>query len=66
MWDDPQTGLTYVDVAGLLDTAGDMVQLVNSFVIKEIFRRAKTVRFLIPVTKSQISESRGAAVREQL
>ena len=50
----------FADVAGLKDTGGVLIELVNSFVIKEIFRRSSTVRFLIPLTLPQIQESKGA------
>ena len=40
----------FADVAGLGDTGGILIELVNCFLIKEIFQRSRTVRFLIPLT----------------
>ena len=33
---DKQTGITYADVAGLNDTSGELIEIVNNFVIKYI------------------------------
>lgn len=60
---DPNTDLIFADVAGFRDTGGSLIELVNCFLIKEIFRRSKTVRFMIPLTQPQIFESRGADVK---
>jgi len=49
---DQKTGITYTDVAGLNDTGGDLIEIVNNCVIKFIFRRANRVRFLLPITQT--------------
>jgi len=54
----------FVDVAGLQDTSGDLVEFLTSFVSKAIFTRARQVKFLFPVTQDQIKESRGLCVRQ--
>jgi len=54
----------FVDVAGLQDTSGDLVEFLTSFVSKAIFTRARQVKFLFPVTQDQIKEGRGQCVRQ--
>lgn len=56
----------FADIAGLQDPSGDLTEFVNCFVTKFIFKQAKRVRFLIPLTLSQIQEVRGKPAREQL
>jgi hypothetical protein len=56
--------LYYVDIAGLHDSGGDLIQFINCFVNKSIFLRASQVKFLFPITYNQIKENRGANVRE--
>ena len=47
---DDATGIVYADIAGMKDTDGDLVELVNCFVNKSIFRRARSLKFLVPLT----------------
>lgn len=54
----------FADIAGLNDTGGDTIEYVNSFITKEIFRHANTVKFLVPITLNQIMEDRGHSVRQ--
>lgn len=61
-----ETDTYFSDLAGLNDTSGDLTEFVNCFVNKFIFKQAKRVRFLIPLTISQIEEVRGKPAREQL
>lgn len=63
---DAKTGITYTDVAGLNDTSGELIEIVNNFVVKFIFKMAKQVRFIIPITHGQIKESRGSELKNQL
>lgn len=63
---DEKTGITFSDVAGFNDTSGELIEIVNNFVIKYILQMASKVRFLLPVTLNQITEARGSEVRGQL
>lgn len=49
----------YADVAGLKDSGGVFVELINFFVTKQIFQRSKDVRFIVALTVSEILESCG-------
>lgn len=64
VWFDMKSGLTFADVAGLNDTGGDFIEIINNFVIKYIFSKARSVRFLIPLTVDSIYESRGQVLSE--
>ena len=56
--------LYLADIAGFNDTGGDTIEFTNLFIIKEIFRMAKTVKFIVPITYTQIMENRGASLRK--
>ena len=47
---DQATGLVYADIAGLKDTDGDLIELVNFFINKSIFKKARSLKFLVPIT----------------
>lgn len=38
------------DIAGFNDTNGSMIETINCLINKMIFNRAKSVRFLVPLT----------------
>jgi len=46
-----------------MDTAGDMMEYINMFMIKAIFQKAKRIRFIIPITHSQLKNERGMRAR---
>ena len=48
------------------DTSGEMIDLLNVFINKLIFNQAVYLRFIVPLTLTQIKEGRGGQVREQL
>ena len=56
----------YVDIAGLQDTGGSIMEYVNQFINKKIFSIADKIRFLIPFTRDQIYDARGVQVAEQV
>lgn len=58
------TQSVYVDVAGLQDTGGDFIDYINSFVTKQLFKSAKSVRFLVAITYSSLMESRGKILKD--
>ena len=57
---------TYSDIAGLLDTSGDLFDYVNCFMNKRIFNQAKKVKFIVPMTRSQLDDARGGAIIKQI
>ena len=61
-----ESGITYVDLAGFNDTAGDFIDLINSLIDRYIFSKANKVRFLILLTVSQIYNNKGSEVKSQL
>lgn len=54
--------MIYSDIAGLFDTAGDLIEYVNCFMNKKIFNSAKKIKFIVPITKSQMRLDRGGAI----
>jgi hypothetical protein len=60
------TNTVYVDIAGQQDTGGELIEFVNVFVTKEIFKRSKSVKFIVPIPHAVIGEARGKQTREQI
>ena len=56
---DDQSSVLYADIAGLMDTGGDLLEYINCFVNKKLFNMADKVRFLFPMTFDSIKEERG-------
>ena len=54
----------YVDMPGLLDNRGDICHILNSFIHKQVFQIAKRIKFIIPITREQISVGRGKEIIE--
>lgn len=48
---DQKCGLLFADVAGLFDTSGDFIELINVFVNRKILSNSKKVRFIFALTK---------------
>lgn len=59
-----ETGLILTDVAGLHDTSGDLIEVINSLIIKRIFMKAESLRFLVPVSYNSIKDERGNRMRQ--
>ena len=62
----PAKDVWFVDIAGLQDTGGELIDFCNTFIIKHIFQKAKTVKFIIPMPLAQINDGRGRGPREQI
>lgn len=58
-----QTNLVFADVAGLLDSGGLLMDIINIFMMKKIFQHIKHIKFLIVLTIPQLEESRGNSCR---
>ena len=58
--------MIYSDIAGLMDTAGDLIEFVNCFMNKKIFNQAKRIKFIVPITKAQMKEVRGGPIVQQI
>lgn len=54
----------FTDVAGLLDSKGDLMDFLDCFLMRKILQGAATVRFLVPLTLPQIQEGRGTTARQ--
>ena len=63
---DPTTKLLYVDVGGFHDNVGPLAEILNSLIIKSIFNRAGSIRFLITLTQSQIKDHKGIEGRKHI
>lgn len=63
---DKSSGLLYVDIPGLNDTGGNIIEILNRLMLRNILGRAKTVRFIVPFTYAQVHNNRGSTLREQL
>ena len=63
---DKDNKIIYADIAGLEDNRGNLMEFVNKFVTKSLFMKAKKVKFMVPMTKAQFSNTRGVSVREQI
>ena len=44
------TSVTFVDTAGLNDSNGPLVEIINSFITKTVYAQAKSVKFLVPIS----------------
>lgn len=62
----PGQPFMYCDIAGLLDTGGTAMRIVNCFMAKKIFSMAKSVRFLVPITQAQLEEAKGGPIIEHI
>ena len=60
---EPGTGLVLTDVAGLQDTSGDLIEVINSLIIKRIFMKAESLRFIVPISYNSIKDERGNRMR---
>ena len=56
---EPQSKVIFGDIAGLHDTGGNLIDLLNVFINKLIFNQAVYLRFIVPLTLAQIKEQRG-------
>lgn len=62
----PEKQITFIDIAGLKDTGGDLVDTLNCIINKIVFSFCKEIKLLIPMTHQQITEQRGNLVRDQI
>ena len=51
--------IVFADVAGLVDTGGPFMDLVNVFVMRKILKKIAKIKFLFVMTMVQIEECRG-------
>lgn len=57
-------GLVYVDMPGLNDTGGDLIEFVNQFTLKYLFSRAEKIRIVIPIINKNIFDYQGRHVKD--
>lgn len=53
-----------MDVAGLEDTSGELIEVVNSLILKRLFVNANSIRFLVPIAVGQVVDGRGEQMRK--
>lgn len=64
---DEKTGITFADVAGLNATAGGtLIEIVNNFLVNYMFKKAKRVRFVLPITSQQVTAASNQELKKQL
>ena len=50
--------ILYADIAGLMDTGGDLIDFINCFVNKKLFSLSSKVRILFPIPYAQLYTDR--------
>lgn len=55
-----------MDLAGLNDSGGELIEFVNQMINKKIFNNAKQVTFLITISIYSLLSERGNGIREQV
>ena len=63
---DQHADVLYADIAGLLDTGGDLIDYINCFVNKKLFTLAKRVKILFPIPFDQLKLNRCGTVLQQV
>ena len=53
-------------MAGLYDNNGEMIELINSIIMKKLFTMSSRVRFLIPIPYKSLEGGRGKAVKDHV
>lgn len=56
----------YIDMAGMLDSRGDTIDVLNCFMNKQVFSLAKSVKFIIPIIMEQLTAARGMEIVRQI
>ena len=56
---DPKSKNVYVDIAGLNDTSGEFIEMINWMICKYVFSIVDSFKLIVPVTISQIDDTRG-------
>ena len=52
--EDGNESVIYADIAGLNDSGGYLIEFINCFVTKELFKRTKHIRFIVAITCNQV------------
>ena len=56
---DPKSKNVYVDIAGLNDTSGEFIEMINWMICKHVFSIVDSFKLIVPVTIYQIDDTRG-------
>ena len=56
----------WADYAGLDYTSGELIDILNCFMMRQVFQISKSIRILAPVSREQISDSRGVELRKHV
>lgn len=63
---DDVNNLVYLDIAGLNDTDGPMADMINSFLLKMMFKFLTKVKLLVPISLNQLTNQRGTQTKETI
>lgn len=55
-----------IDVAGINDSTGLFIDIINSMVIKCIFEKVDKIKFILTITIDDLVESKGRGLREMI
>lgn len=42
--------MIFIDVAGLNDTSGPLMEFINRFILRSLFQKLEKVKFIVPIT----------------
>lgn len=56
----------YADLPGMRGTHNELAQCINNFTIKMLFAYGRNVRFIVPITQSQLEEAKGDEIMETI
>lgn len=56
----------FADLPGMRETNTDLTQCINNFVIKMLFAYGRNVRFVVPITQTQLDEMKGGEIMETI
>lgn len=56
----------FADLPGMRGTNNELAQCINNFTIKMLFAYGRNVRFIVPITQSQIDEMKGEEIMDTI
>ena len=63
---DEKSGMTFADMASVVNTddKGNLTEIVNNFLINQMFAKSRRVRFIVPVPFDQVIDGRGEDLKK--
>ena len=56
--------MVFIDIAGLHDSDGKLIEYVNRFILRTLFQKLREVKFILPITEAEFTENRANGVRD--